>query len=113
MIITCICGKYEFEVKKNELPKEGRNVQCGVCNKKWFQTPFEKKGKMPSSNTTHYFAYLFLMLLIAISFVGVMETFREILVYNFPKIDQYYKFIENILENLLDELNYLFRSFGF
>tara|TARA_X000000950_G_scaffold193320_1_gene233099 strand:+ start:720 stop:1061 length:342 start_codon:yes stop_codon:yes gene_type:complete len=111
MIITCICGKYEFEVNKKELPKEGRNVQCGVCNEKWFQTPFEKKGKISSSNTTHYFAYSFLVLLIAVSFIGVMETFREDLVYHFPKIDQYYKFIENISQNVLDELNYLFRSF--
>ena len=43
MIITCKCKKYEFEVNKNEIPKEGRDVQCGVCNEVWFQTPYKKK----------------------------------------------------------------------
>ena len=42
MIISCICGKYEFEVNQNDIPKEGRNVQCGICNETWFQTPYEK-----------------------------------------------------------------------
>ena len=36
MIITCKCKKYEFEVNKIEIPKEGRDVQCGVCNEKWY-----------------------------------------------------------------------------
>ena len=56
MIISCICGKYEFEVNKNDIPKEGRNVQCGICNETWFQTPYEKKGKLSSTKTNHYFA---------------------------------------------------------
>ena len=43
MIISCICGKYEFEVNKNDIPKEGRNVQCGICNETWLQTPNQKK----------------------------------------------------------------------
>ena len=46
MIISCICGKYEFEVNKNDIPKEGRNVQCGICNETWFQTPYEKKREI-------------------------------------------------------------------
>jgi len=113
MIISCLCGKYEFEVNKNDIPKEGRNVQCGICNETWLQTPNEKKGKLSSTKTTHYFAYLFLSLLISISLVGVMETFREDLLYNFPELEKYYKFIENIAENVLTELKYLFSSFSF
>lgn len=112
MIISCMCGKYEFEVSKNDIPKEGRNVQCGICNETWFQTPFEKKGNLSSTRTKHYFAYMFLLLLISISFVGVMETFKEDLLYNFPQLDTYYKFIENIAENVLEELKYLFSSFS-
>ena len=83
MIISCICGKYEFEVSQNDIPKEGRNVQCGICNETWFQTPHEKISKLASTKSTHYFAYLFLLFLISISFVGIMETFREDLLYNF------------------------------
>ena len=112
MIISCLCGKYEFEINKNELPKEGRHVQCGVCNETWFQTPYEKKHKLSSVKTTHYFAYLFLFFLISISFVGVMETFREDLLYNFPELEKYYKFIEKIAVNVFEELKYLFSGFS-
>ena len=77
-----------------------------------FKLPYEKKGKLSSTKTTHYFAYLFLLLLISISFVGVMETFRDDLLYNFPELDRYYKFIENIAENVFEELKYLFSSFS-
>lgn len=112
MIISCICGKYEFEVNQNDIPKEGRNVQCGICNETWFQTPHEKISKSASTKSTHYFAYLFLLFLISISFVGIMETFREDLLYNFTELDVYYKFIENITENLLKELKNLFSSFS-
>ena len=41
MIISCECG-LQFEVSKKDIPKEGRNVQCGVCNATWFQKPFEE-----------------------------------------------------------------------
>ncbi len=112
MIISCICGKYEFEVSQNDIPKEGRNVQCGICNETWFQTPHEKISKLASTKSTHYFAYLFLLFLISISFVGIMETFREDLLYNFTELDVYYKFIENITENLFKELKNLFSSFS-
>ena len=110
MIISCICGKYEFEVNKNDIPKEGRNVQCGICNETWFQTPNEKKRKLSSTKTNHYFAHLFLLLLIFISGIGVMETFRDDLLYNFPELDRYYSYIENIVENVIEEIKYLFRS---
>ena len=112
MIISCLCGKYEFEVNKSDIPKEGRNVQCGICNETWFQTLNEKKGKLAKSKTTHYFAHLFFLLITFISVIGVMETFREDLLYNFPELDAYYKFIENTLENFFEELKYLFRSFS-
>ena len=72
----------------------------------------EKKANLSSTKTKHYFAYLFLFLFNSISFVGVMETLREDLLYNFPELDRYYKFIENIAENVLEELKYLFSSFS-
>ena len=59
MIITCKCGKYEFEVTKNEIPKEGRDVQCGVCNETWFQTPYERKAKSTSTISFGFLRTLF------------------------------------------------------
>ena len=39
MIIECACKKYKFAVKAEEIGINGRVVQCGVCDQKWFQEP--------------------------------------------------------------------------
>ena len=69
MIIECACKKYKFAVKAEEIGINGRVVQCGVCDQKWFQEPAsseefkvlkenhikeeeEKKEKAKSQNTT-------------------------------------------------------------
>ena len=35
MIVTCVCGDKKFEVDATLIPKEGRLVQCGFCDRKW------------------------------------------------------------------------------
>ena len=42
MIIVCPCGEKKFEIDQNLIPKEGRLLQCGFCNEKWF---FNKNKK--------------------------------------------------------------------
>lgn len=39
MIIDCICGKKKFRVSEDQIPQEGRKVQCGSCSQVWFYTP--------------------------------------------------------------------------
>jgi len=36
MIITCSNCNKKFEIDKNLIPNEGRLLQCGSCNHKWF-----------------------------------------------------------------------------
>ena len=36
MIIVCPSCRKKFEIDQNLIPKEGRLLQCGFCNKKWF-----------------------------------------------------------------------------
>ena len=36
MIIDCPCGEKKFEIDQNLIPEEGRLLQCGFCDKKWF-----------------------------------------------------------------------------
>ncbi len=36
MIITCPCGDKKFNVDASLIPKEGRELQCGFCERKWF-----------------------------------------------------------------------------
>ena len=112
MIISCKCG-IQFEVNKSEIPKEGRNVQCGICNATWFQKPYEKiENNKLEKLPTHYFANFFLLLLLLVSLVGIMETFKEDLLYNFPQLEIYYKFIETYAEKIFDEIRNLLNTFG-
>ena len=35
MIITCACGDKKFKVDAALIPVEGRELQCGFCDRKW------------------------------------------------------------------------------
>jgi predicted Zn finger-like uncharacterized protein len=39
VIIDCICGKKKFKVSEDQIPQEGRKVQCGSCSQVWYYTP--------------------------------------------------------------------------
>ena len=39
MIIQCESCSKKFVVKDSDIPKEGRNVQCGYCSVAWHQMP--------------------------------------------------------------------------
>jgi len=47
MIIQCESCSRKFQVKDDDIPKEGRMVQCSNCSQKWFQNPV----KIQSSTT--------------------------------------------------------------
>lgn len=49
MIIQCESCSRKFQVKDEDIPQEGRMVQCSNCSQKWFQTPV----KIQSSFTPH------------------------------------------------------------
>ena len=39
MIITCPCEKKQFKIDKSLIPIEGRELQCGSCERVWFYKP--------------------------------------------------------------------------
>ena len=39
MIIECKSCSRKFIVRDNDIPTEGRNVQCGFCSVFWHQMP--------------------------------------------------------------------------
>ena len=41
MIIQCESCSRKFQVKDEDIPKEGRMVQCSNCSQEWFQVPVE------------------------------------------------------------------------
>ena len=36
MIITCPCEKKQFKIDSSLIPQEGRELQCGSCERDWF-----------------------------------------------------------------------------
>ena len=47
MIIQCKSCQKKFLVPANAIPKEGMEVQCGICSNTWFQEPEIKKKAKP------------------------------------------------------------------
>ena len=45
MIIQCESCSKKFIVKDSDIPKEGRNVQCGYCSSTWLQKPLSVSPK--------------------------------------------------------------------
>ena len=46
MIITCPCEKKQFKIDSSLIPQEGRELQCGSCEKVWFYKP-ENESETP------------------------------------------------------------------
>ena len=45
MIITCPCEKKQFKIDSSLIPIEGRELQCGSCERVWFYKPqYESKA---------------------------------------------------------------------
>ncbi|WP_440634156.1 zinc-ribbon domain-containing protein [Candidatus Pelagibacter sp. HIMB1485] len=47
MIITCPCEKKQFKIDSSLIPQEGRELQCGSCERVWYYKPKnESKGSL-------------------------------------------------------------------
>ena len=51
MIIECKSCSKKFFVKDDEIPTDGRTVQCGNCSEQWFQMPTSIPVAAVESNT--------------------------------------------------------------
>ncbi|MDC3027924.1 zinc-ribbon domain-containing protein [Candidatus Pelagibacter sp.] len=47
MIIECPCKKKKFNIDINLIPAEGRNLQCGSCDRVWF---YKKEVSIPETS---------------------------------------------------------------
>ena len=50
MIIECPCKKKKFNIDINLIPAEGRNLQCGSCDRIWFNKKEELKSEPSQVN---------------------------------------------------------------
>ena len=50
MIITCPCEKKQFKIDESLIPQEGRELQCGTCERVWFYKPENEKDEALTLN---------------------------------------------------------------
>ena len=184
MIIQCKSCEKKFLVPENAIPKEGMEVQCGVCSNTWFEKPKIKKKEKPKlksekvtqvktetasdgkkykflgkqwalvlpsgkvgrlaksdiakeldkkigksidpsmesmSITTSekdekdqgigFLTSIFIILIGAISTIGVLETFKNELVVYWPELEFYLEYVYETLKNIRLILRDLFYSY--
>ena len=54
MIITCPCEKKQFKIDSSLIPQEGRELQCGSCEKIWFYKPKNERQVTLTLNENIY-----------------------------------------------------------
>ena len=183
MIIQCKSCEKKFLVPENAIPKEGMEVQCGVCSNTWFQKPeIKKKAKpkfksekimqekietasdgkkykflgkqwalvLPSGKAGRlakneiskeldekigrsidpsmesmsinasgdekdqgigFLASIFIILIGAISTIGILETFKSELIVYWPELEFYLEYVYETLQNIRIILRDLFYSY--
>tara|TARA_Y100001958_G_scaffold157848_1_gene154030 strand:- start:2211 stop:2564 length:354 start_codon:yes stop_codon:yes gene_type:complete len=103
MIVSCEKCNLQFLIKKNDIPKNGRIVKCGICNSEWLQKPYNKEV-IPVAKK-HYFANLFLLLLLILFFTGLMVTFKKEMLLIYPPLNMFYDNLDQFNYHFLKKLN--------
>ena len=55
MIITCPCEKKQFKIDSSLIPNEGRELQCGTCERVWFYKP-QNESEAPLTLNNNVYA---------------------------------------------------------
>ena len=50
MIVTCPCEKKQFKIDSSLIPQEGRELQCGSCERVWFYKPENENEALVTLN---------------------------------------------------------------
>ena len=60
MIITCPCEKKQFKIDSSLIPQEGRELQCGSCERVWFYKPInESETALTLDNSKYNYHLIF------------------------------------------------------
>ena len=95
MIINCKCGKYQFDVKKSDIGNNGREVQCGICNEKWFygnvSNKFSEKFiKSEITFKTPLIHKLIFLLIFITTLIGFLDLIKIFLIKIIPSFQHYF-----------------------
>ena len=101
MIIKCKCCKFEFLVKKNDIPQSGRKVRCGICETEWTYIPTDKNTIFHK----HYLAKFTLFCILILSLLGLLLTFKKDITTFFPNMNVIFDKLTEIYFKLGKYLN--------
>ena len=114
MIINCICGKYQFDVKKSDLGSGNREVQCGICNEIWIHgnsrlNPNAKSTTKASDNTNPKyemsFAYsLIIFVTVFAAVIGIVDLSKNFLINSIPQLQSYFIAKEKVILQIISSL---------
>ena len=76
MIITCPCEKKQFKIDSSLIPQEGRELQCGSCERVWFYKP---KNESEAKNNWWWRIGSWVTMSIAYSFATGRMLLQELL----------------------------------
>ena len=103
MIISCKCGKYQFTIKKSDMPNNGREVQCGICNKVWFHGlgPQNNKLSINKSFKNPFLYQLIIYIIIILSIIGIVDMLEEFFISLNTQFQNYYVAKEQLIQKIL------------
>ena len=103
MIISCKCRKYQFTIKKSDMPNNGREVQCGICNVVWFHGLGSQNNKLSINKSfKNPFLYqLIIYIIIILSIVGIVDMLEEFFISLNTQFQNYYVAKEQLIQKIL------------
>jgi len=103
MIISCKCGKYQFTIKKSDMPNNGREVQCGICNAVWFHGLGSQNNKLSINKSfKNPFLYqLIIYIIIILSIIGIVDMLEEFFISLNTQFQNYYVTKEQLIQKIL------------
>ena len=103
MIISCKCGKYQFTIKKSDMPNTGREVQCGICNVVWFHGLGSQNNKLSINKSfKNPFLYqLIIYIIIILSIIGIVDMLEEFFISLNTQFQNYYVAKEQLIQKIL------------
>ena len=107
MIINCRCGKYQFDVKKSDIGTSGREVQCGICNEKWFHggsassSDEKKESNLSQEYKTPFTHKIIFFFIYVTAIIGFLDLMKNKLIIAGPAFQDYYAAKEKIILKII------------
>ena len=115
MIIKCKFCKYTFDIPDNEIGLDGRYVQCGFCEGKWFQNnisvdiPLPEKTqreKKPIIKRNKKSILLKSIIFLIILFIGLISN-QNIILAKYPYLNGFFESAAILKEIAIQNINWV------